>query len=189
MAEPTNTPNATARAVFLDRDGTLNRGFMRDGKPIPPKTLDQFEILPGVVEATRVLKEAGFLLIVATNQPDVVRGTQTRETIEAMHRVLAASLPLDGIMVCYEDDGPLCTRYKPKPGMLLDAARIWGIDLAQSYMVGDRWRDVDCAKNAGCFSVFIDCGYDEALRSPPDAVCGSVAEAAEIILQRLSSGL
>lgn len=189
MTKAAEQEEKRGRAVFLDRDGVLNRAYLRNNRPIPPAGLDEFELLPGVVEATQALKEAGFRLIVATNQPDVARGTQRRETVEAMHDQLRSALPLDGIMVCYEDDGPACTCYKPKPGMLLEAAARWQIDLARSYMVGDRWRDVDCARNAGCFSLFIDCGYDEALRAPPDAVCGSLPEAVAIILGRLSAGL
>jgi len=174
------------RAVFLDRDGVLNRAFLRDNKPIPPKTVEEFEILPGVVEAAQALKAAGFLLIVATNQPDVTRGTQRRETVDAMHEILRAALPLDDIMVCWDDGAPC---YKPKPGMLLNAAVRWEIDLKRSYLVGDRWRDIDCAANAGCFSLFVDYGYDEALRAKPDAVCASLSEAAGIILGRLKEGL
>jgi D-glycero-D-manno-heptose 1,7-bisphosphate phosphatase len=141
------------------------------------------------MEATRLLHEAGFLLIVATNQPDVARGLVPREVVDEMHRCLGNALPLDDIRACFEEDGPSCRCYKPKPGLLLDAAAYWGIDLGRSYMVGDRWRDVDCARNAGCFSLFIDYGYDEALRAWPDAVCASLAEAASIILERKRQGL
>ena len=109
------------RAVFLDRDGVLNRAIVRDGRPYPPATLEAFEILPGVAEAVRRLHDAGFLLIVATNQPDVARGTQRREVIEAMNARLAAVMPLDEFRVCYED-GDDCPRRKPNPGLLLEAA-------------------------------------------------------------------
>jgi D-glycero-D-manno-heptose 1,7-bisphosphate phosphatase len=171
------------RAVFLDRDGVLNRAVVRSGKPYPPATLDEFELLPGVVEATRTLADAGFLLIVATNQPDVGRGAQRRDLVEAMHSKLQAKLPLHGIKVCYDVDGPENFCHKPKPGMLLDAAREWSIDLAHSYMVGDRWRDVGCGKAAGCFTIFIDRGYAEELRHQPDAVCADLGDAVTVILQ------
>ncbi len=170
-------------AVFLDRDGVLNRALIRDGKPYSPATLDQFEILPGVAEALRALDEAGFLLIVATNQPDVGRGAQRREVVEAMHQRLRAELPLDDIKVCYEADGARCACSKPKPGMLLAAASERGIDLSRSYMVGDRWRDVGAGKAAGCFTIFIDRGYSELLGDAPDAVCANLTEAAAIILR------
>lgn len=172
-----------ARAVFLDRDGVLNRAFVRQGRPMPPQSLAEFEIFPEAGPALRELRDAGFLLIVVTNQPDVARGTQTRETVEAMHARLLDELPLDEIRGCYETDGPDCTCYKPKPGMVLAAAATHGIDLGASYLVGDRWRDVDCARAAGCRAVFVDRGYEEKLRSSPDVVVGGIADAARYILK------
>lgn len=171
------------RAVFLDRDGVLNRAVVRNGKPFPPATVEEFEILPGVREALTALNRAGFLLIVATNQPDVASGKQRREVVEAMHRKLREALPLDDIKACYELDSPTSTRYKPKPGMLLEASQEWNIDLTRSYMVGDRWRDVGAGRRAGCFTIFIDRGYDEPVMETPDAVCADLPEAAAFILR------
>ena len=171
------------RAVFVDRDGVLNRSFVRNGVPYPPASLVDFEILPGVTEALLRLKGAGFMLIVATNQPDVERGTQRRDVVEAMHARLLKELPIDDIKVCWELDSPQCTCYKPKPGMLLAAAEEQKIDLASSYMVGDRWRDVGAGKAAGCFTIFIDHSYAESLRDTPDATCSDLLEAASIILR------
>jgi len=171
------------RAVFLDRDGVLNRAALRDGKPYPPASLIEFEILPGVRETLLRLRNAGFLLIVATNQPDVAKGTQRREVVEAMHAQLMNQLPLDDIKVCWELDSPSCTCYKPKPGMLLAAACERDIGLARSYMVGDRWRDVGAGKAAGCFTILIDRGYAEPLNETPDATCADLQEAAAIILR------
>lgn len=170
-------------AVFLDRDGVINRAPVRDGKPCPPATLAEFEILPGVAEALRALNEAGFSLIVATNQPDVARGLQRREVVEAMHGRLREMLRLDDIKVCYELESSSCACYKPKPGMLLEAARERDIDLARSYMVGDRWRDVGAGKRAGCFTIFIDRGYVEPLTEIPDATCADLQEAAAVVLR------
>lgn len=150
------------RAVFLDRDGVLNRAFVRDGKPYPPASLEELEILPGVPEALARLRQAGFLLIVVTNQPDVARGTQRREQVEAINDALKSALPLDEVVTSYEDgDSP---RRKPNPGMLLEAAERHRIDLARSFMIGDRWKDVEAGRRAGCRTVFIDYGYTE--RSP-----------------------
>ena len=171
------------RAVFVDRDGVLNRAVMRDGKPYPPASLIEFEILPGVRETLLRLRDAGFLLIVATNQPDVAMGSQRREVVEAMHAQLMNQLPLDDIKVCWELDHPNCTCYKPKPGMLLAAAFERDIDLAHSYMVGDRWRDVGAGKAAGCFTILIDRGYAEPLHETPDATCADLQEAAAIVLR------
>jgi D-glycero-D-manno-heptose 1,7-bisphosphate phosphatase len=154
------------RAVFLDRDGVLNRAVVRGGRPYPPATAAELEILPGVPEAVRRLHDAGFLVIGATNQPDVARGTQSRAVVEAMNERLLAAMPLAAILVCYED-GDDCPRRKPNPGLLLEAARSYGIDLPASFMVGDRWRDVEAGRRAGCRTVFIDLGYDERRPDPP----------------------
>jgi D-glycero-D-manno-heptose 1,7-bisphosphate phosphatase len=150
------------RAVFLDRDGVLNRAFVRDGKPYPPASLEELEILPGVPEALARLRQAGFLLIVVTNQPDVARGTQRRERVEAINDALTSALPLDEVVTSYEDgDSP---RRKPNPGMLLEAAERHRIDLACSFMIGDRWKDVEAGRRAGCRTVFIDYGYRETFQ-------------------------
>jgi D-glycero-D-manno-heptose 1,7-bisphosphate phosphatase len=172
----------TRRAVFLDRDGVINRGIIIDGKPYPPRNLEELEVLPGVAEALARLHDASFLLIVATNQPDVARGTQTRAMVEAMHERLAEELPIDAFYACYHDEGDGCDCRKPKPGMLLAAARDHDIDLARSYMVGDRWRDTGCGQNAGCTAVFLDFAYDERQPVPPFLRVHSMAEAADRIL-------
>jgi D-glycero-D-manno-heptose 1,7-bisphosphate phosphatase len=171
------------RAVFLDRDGVINRPVVREGKPYPPATLAEFELFPGVGEACAKLKEAGWLLVVATNQPDVGRGTQKREEVEAMHAAMCGQLPIDRVEVCYDPGQGIPSDFrKPAPGMLLRAARELGIDLAGSWMVGDRWRDIDCGAAAGCRTIFIDYGYDEKLRAQPSFRTASLLEAAGIIL-------
>jgi D-glycero-D-manno-heptose 1,7-bisphosphate phosphatase len=176
----------TKPAVFLDRDGVLNPPVVRDGLPFPPANIDEFDLYPGVVESCRQLKEAGFLLIVITNQPDVGRGTLNRESVEAMHAKLRESIPLDAIEVCYHGGaryGEPCDCRKPKPGMVLRAAEQHGIDLKRSFFIGDRWRDVDCAHAAGCRAVFIDHGYREALRERPDFTVPGFSEAVATVLQ------
>ncbi len=171
------------RAVFLDRDGVINRAMVRAGKPYPPASVAEFELLPGVEEACRQLKAAGFLLVVATNQPDVGRGTQRREDVEAMHDGMCARLPIDRVEVCYDPgQGQPSEFRKPAPGMLIRAARELEIDLPQSWMIGDRWRDIDCGAAAGCRTIFIDYGYDEKLRARPDFTVPSLLDAAGIIL-------
>ena len=169
----------------MDRDGVINRALERDSKPFPPRNLGEFEILPGVQEACVKLKAAGFLLVVATNQPDVGRGTLTKELVEKIHARLMKQLPIDRVEVCFHPGQGKsdCDCRKPKPGMLLRAARELGIDLAQSWMVGDRWRDVDCGHAAGCRTIFIDCGYAEELKQKPDFSAGNLAEAVDIILR------
>ena len=173
------------RAVFLDRDGVINRALERDGLPYPPKTISEFEIFPEVLGACKKLKAAGFLLVVATNQPDVGRGTLEKSVVEQIHAHMVSQLPIDRVEVCFHPGKGLsdCDCRKPKPGMLLRAARELPIDLSQSWMIGDRWRDVDCGHAAGCKTVLIDRHYAEKLRQPPDFSAGNLAEAAGIILR------
>jgi D-glycero-D-manno-heptose 1,7-bisphosphate phosphatase len=172
------------RAVFLDRDGVINRALEKKSKPYPPTSLAEFEILPEVRAACDKLKAAGFLLVVATNQPDVGRGTLRQEVVEKIHAHMLAQLPIDRVEVCYHAGKGLsdCDCRKPKPGMLVHAAKLLKIDLAQSWMVGDRWRDVDCGHAAGCKTIFIDRGYAEELRQKPDFSARNLGEAADIIL-------
>ena len=149
------------RAVFLDRDGVINRAIVRDGRPYPPQSLGQVEILPGVTEAVRSLKEAGFLTVVVSNQPDVARGTLPRELVESINQHLGEVLGIDHFQVCYHDNSDNCHCRKPKPGLLHDAAALLGIELRNSYLVGDRWRDIAAGKAAGCKSIWIDYDYKE----------------------------
>lgn len=171
------------RAIFLDRDGVLNRAFVRDGKPYPPSTLEEFEILPSVPEALRLLRDAGFYLIVVTNQPDVARNIQKKEVVEEMHKHLFRQLPLHDIEICYDVEGPANNFYKPRPGMLLKAAEKYKIELPSSYMIGDRWRDVGAGKAAGCRTIFIENHYAEQLKEVPDFICTNLLEAANFILR------
>jgi D-glycero-D-manno-heptose 1,7-bisphosphate phosphatase len=176
------------RAVFLDRDGVINRPVVRDGLPFAASNLGEFEIFPEVPAACRQLKQAGFLLIVVTNQPDVGRGTMKKETVEAIHAEMCRQLPIDRVGVCYHPGhgASSCDCRKPKPGLLLSAAGEFGIDLAQSWMVGDRWRDIDCGHAAGCRTIFIDRNYAEMLKQMPDFRAKDLAQAAEIILREAS---
>jgi D-glycero-D-manno-heptose 1,7-bisphosphate phosphatase len=181
---PAPAPSGRA-AIFLDRDGVINRALVRDGKPYPAASVAEFEILPGVPAACASLKSAGFLLVVATNQPDVGRGTISKDVVEAIHQHMLELLSLDRVEVCYHPGkgASECDCRKPSPGMLLRASRELGIDLKRSWMVGDRWRDIDCGHAAGCRTVLVDHGYSEELRQPPDYRVASLAQAAELILK------
>jgi D-glycero-D-manno-heptose 1,7-bisphosphate phosphatase len=171
------------RAVFLDRDGVLNKAFVRDGKPYPPQNAAEVEIPDDVGPAMARLKAAGFLLIVVTNQPDVARGTQTLAGVEAIDAELRDTLPIDDFITCYHDDGDNCDCRKPKPGLLFRGAVTHDVDLNSSFMVGDRWRDIDAGRAAGCRTVWIDCGYTERGPSaPPSARVHSFGEGADWIL-------
>ena len=175
------------RAVFLDRDGVINRAPVRQGKPYAPGSLAELEILPGVGDALEQLRQAHFLLIVVTNQPDVARGTQTKEAVEAIHAYLQATLPLTAIMTCYED-GDLCPDRKPNPGMLLKATAQYDIDISTSFMVGDRWRDIEAGRRAGCQTVFLDYGYAEPRPDPAAThTCVTLPAAVHWILDHQAS--
>jgi len=173
--------------VFLDRDGVLNATLQQDGRPVSPTTLDDFRILPGVASALESLKQRGARLIVVTNRPDVQRGVVSRETVDAMHAKLQRELPIDEIKTCFHTDEDQCACRKPKPGMILEAARQWGIDVGRSYLVGDRARDMFAGRNAGCRTVLVDWGYDLEARDHADAVVDSLPSAARVILDRLGA--
>jgi D-glycero-D-manno-heptose 1,7-bisphosphate phosphatase len=168
--------------VFLDRDGVINRAEVREGKPYPPANLAVMELLPGVPAALQALHAAGWMLIVVTNQPDVARGTTPRAVVEAINAHLEQTLPIDEFRTCYHDSGDGCDCRKPLPGALLAAAREHDIDLGRSFMVGDRWRDVEAGQRAGCKTVFIDYGYAEKQPESCDYKAQSLQEAAAIIL-------
>ena len=171
------------RAVFLDRDGVINQTIVRDGKPYPPQKESDCTLTAGAYRALERLHQSGFELIVVTNQPDVARGTQSREAVEAISERLHRELPMiDAFYTCFHDDRDACRCRKPKPGLVLDAARDRAIDLHRSYMVGDRWRDIAAGQGAGVKTVFIDYGYDERQPDSPDARVGSLPEAVDWIL-------
>ena len=171
------------KAVFLDRDGVINRAVVRDGKPHPPDSIDELEVLAGVPDALLKLRSAGFRLIVVTNQPDVARGTQTREAVEAMHARLTADLAVDEVIACYHDGDDACDCRKPKPGALVDAANRHGVELERSFMVGDRWRDIEAGQRAGCRCLFVDHGYAEQQPAGSFVRVPSLAAAADWIIE------
>jgi D-sedoheptulose 7-phosphate isomerase len=177
-------------AVFLDRDGVINRALVRDGKPYAPAAMEELDIPPEVPEALRALKAHGYKLLVVTNQPDVGRGKQSRQTLDEIHQDLRQKLPLDDILVCCHTDEDKCDCRKPLPGMLLEAASKHEIDLSSSFMVGDRWRDVEAGYNAGCKTILIDYGYAERLPDhDPDVRVKSLREAADWIIRSTPQGV
>lgn len=172
------------KAIFLDRDGVLNDAIIKHRKPHPPFSLAELTIPPDAEHALSQLKMAGFLLIGATNQPDVARGIVTRITVEEINAVLIKTLHLDDILVCYHDDGDQCACRKPLPGLLLNAAQIYNIDLTHSIMIGDRWKDIEAGIEAGCKTIWLRNHYLE--KSPPrtpDFIAESLTEAAKWIIQ------
>jgi D-glycero-D-manno-heptose 1,7-bisphosphate phosphatase len=172
------------RAVFLDRDGVINANIERDGRLLAPRSLDQFAIMPGVKDAVARLRGAGFVVIVITNQPDIATGHITRAVLDRMHDKLNAELAVDDIKVCTHVDADKCACRKPKPGLLYEAAAERGIDLPASFMVGDRLSDIEAGRTAGCSTVWIRNDGEASLATPPDAVAGSLSQAATWILDR-----
>jgi D-glycero-D-manno-heptose 1,7-bisphosphate phosphatase len=176
------------RAVFLDRDGVLNKAIVREGRPFPPASAAEVELVEGIEAALALLKQHGFALIVVSNQPDVARGATSLSDVESINATLAAALPVDEFFVCYHDDTDECACRKPKPGLYFDAARKWQIDRPSSFAIGDRWRDVDSAAKAGVRPVFLDYGYAE--RRPtvtPGAIVTNVMDGAQWIVANSSS--
>ena len=173
------------RAVFLDRDGVINDVVLRDGRPFPPPSLAELRLLEGVKETIRGLKAAGLSVVVVTNQPDVRTGLQSRDVVEAIHAHLRSELEIDAIEVCFHVDADGCSCRKPAPGMLLQAAERAGLDLAKSFLVGDRWRDIEAGERAGCSTFWIRNDYAERKPERPDFVVRSLAEAGERILEQL----
>jgi D-glycero-D-manno-heptose 1,7-bisphosphate phosphatase len=180
--------SGTRLAVFLDRDGVLNRSLVRGDKPCPPRSLEELEILPGVLEALQRLRQGGFLLLVVTNQPDVARGTQTRAVVETINATLREALPLDDVFTCYDDgDSP---RRKPNPGMILEGAERYGVDLRSSFLIGDRWKDVEAGRRAGCRTILLDCGPSEPEGAAvlPNFAARDIGQATEWILAQSGLG-
>ena len=171
-------------AVFLDRDGVINLSRIEDGRPFPPRSVEEFQLFPETIEACGILANIGPLVVV-TNQPDVGRGTLKRKVVEEIHAEMCRVLPISRVEVCYEDGHDSKSLfYKPAPGMLLRAAEVMSIDLGASVMIGDRWRDIDCGRAAGCMTIWIDRGYSEQLRSTPDYTVDGLLAAAKLLKSR-----
>lgn len=175
-------------AVFIDRDGVLNQAIVRDGKPYPPERVEDVIIPAGANEALRSIKASGYLIIVVTNQPDVGKGLQSKQIIDAIHGALRQQLQIDAFRVCYHVDEDKCNCRKPKPGMILDAAREFKIDLARSFMIGDRWRDIEAGNAAGCKTILIqpETPYRETPARGMSATFHSLGEAATFIVGQTS---
>lgn len=172
---------AGRRAVFLDRDGVLNEAVTENGRPRPPVGVEDVILRHGVREACHFMRQAGLLLIVVTNQPDIARGTTSSATVGAVNDHLQRELALDAVFVCPHDDVDRCGCRKPAPGLLFAAAEQFGIDLARSVMVGDRWRDVEAGARAGVRTVWVRADYRERAPDAPDYVVDGLLDAARIV--------
>jgi D-glycero-D-manno-heptose 1,7-bisphosphate phosphatase len=171
-------------AVFLDRDGIINRAVVREGRPYPPVRLEDVEILSGTFTSLECLAGCGYVLIGITNQPDVAGGTQSHEVVESINQWIQSRLPIREIFVCYHDNANDCDCRKPKPGLILQAAEKYDIDLSQSWMVGDRWKDIAAGKAVGLKTIFVDYHYIETYQGvSADFTVEDTAFLADIILK------
>jgi D-glycero-D-manno-heptose 1,7-bisphosphate phosphatase len=170
------------KAVFLDRDGVINEPIVKEGKPFAPTSMREFKLFAETLQCCCRLKSAGYLLVVVTNQPDVGRKKMSQKIVEQMHLALLKKLPIDAIEVCYDSGEQPSLNRKPAIGMVMSAAARLDIELGSSYMIGDRWKDIDCGKAAGCRTIFIDRDYEEELNHTPDISVNSLEEAVQIVL-------
>lgn len=172
------------RAAFLDRDGVLNDSIWRNGKPTAPLSLDEYRMFEGIGAQVKRLRDAGLVAIVFTNQPEIARGLLDPKVLEEMNRRLREATGVDDILVCPHERSSGCACCKPRPGMLVEAARKWGVDLARSFVVGDRWVDVEAGRAAGAWTVLIDRPYSECKNA--DARAADLRGAVDLILEKLA---
>jgi len=182
------TARPTQPAVFLDRDGVLNEAIVRNGRPYSPRAASELVITKGALPALEDLKREGFLLIVVTNQPDIARGKTTRANVDRINVQLAAIFPLNAIEICDHDDQDQCDCRKPKPGMIFRAQQKFGVKLTHSFMVGDRWRDIEAGRRAGCRTILLGDGYGEIFPYAPTIQLASLPLAASWIIQQSRNG-
>jgi len=166
--------------VFLDRDGVLNEVVWRDGAPASPREEAEFVLREEAVGAVARLRAAGYRVFVVTNQPDVARGRLAPARLDAMHALLRSRVEIDDERVCPHDDAAGCECRKPRPGMLTELAGAWAVELAESFLVGDSWRDVAAGRAAGCRTVLLRRSYNEGVEA--DRVVDTLEEAADWIL-------
>ena len=155
------------KAVFFDRDGVLNSAIVRNGKPFSPTSLSEFRIEYGAGKVIEKLKEMNFLTFIISNQPEIARGNLSIQNVLKMNSLLEQRFGITKSYFCPHDDFDNCECRKPKPGMLIQAALEFDLDLTKCFLVGDRWKDIEAGKAAGCKSILLDRGYDEPLPSKP----------------------
>ncbi len=168
------------RAVFLDRDGVLNPPEERGGRRHAPLSLEAFRPYPRAAASVEALRQAGLLCLVVTNQPDVAAGELDRATLDAMHEQLVRDVGVDAVYVCLHGDADGCACRKPQPGLLLEAAADWGVDVTASFLVGDRWRDIEAGRAAGCLTILVT--GPESDGAHPDYRAGDLEAAVRTIL-------
>lgn len=177
----------TRPAVFFDRDGTLMEDVPYCGDPAKVK------LLPGVPEALRQLKQAGFLNIVITNQSGIGRGLITERQYHAVHQEFLRQIgpgSIDATYYCPDPPWVPSARRKPAAGMLLEAAADFAIDLNTSYFVGDKKTDIECGRKTGATAILVLTGHGRGLQdATPDYTAKSIVQATQIVLGRATVSL
>lgn len=171
-------------AVFLDRDGVINQALIRRGRPYSPRRRAEVIILDGVKESVSSLFSHNFEIVVVTNQPDVSRGIISESDLEEIHKFVAQETGIKHFYTCVHEDRSCCDCRKPKTGMLKRAAEDLSIDLKNSFLVGDRWRDIQAGQEIGCSCYFIDYNYQERRPNLPYFQVESLREATKKILEK-----
>jgi D-glycero-D-manno-heptose 1,7-bisphosphate phosphatase len=143
------------RAVFIERDGILNEAKAGPRHQITPLVLEEYRVNTKVKGLIRALKSNGFVLIVTTNQPGLSRGYQSRRELDRMHELLRRTFPLDDILICPHDEADQCPCRKPRPGLFIEAAFKWHLNLDHSFVISDKWQDAEAARTAGCTSLLL----------------------------------
>lgn len=173
--------NKMKKAIFLDRDGVINKVIIRDGTISSPWKVEEFEFLPDVRQILENFKKLGFLNIIFTNQPDVKRGFLPIAELEKMHEALLKFLPVDEIKFCLHDNSDKCSCRKPKPGMILEASDKWDIDLEKSYVIGDSKKDIEAGIAAGCKTFLLKREYNKDVNRNYNFAVDNLKEAIKII--------
>jgi D-glycero-D-manno-heptose 1,7-bisphosphate phosphatase len=171
------------RAVFLDRDGVINKTVVVDGKPYPPSSVKELEIFEGVDQSIDRLIKKGFEIVVVTNQPDLARGKTDLKAVEDIHNQIRQKTKIKNFFICPHDELDQCICRKPKTGLLIQAKIALDLDLQNSFMIGDRWKDIQAGQRAGCKCFFINFSYSEKLPNPPYIEVKSLTEATKFIIE------
>ncbi len=149
------------KAFFFDRDGILNQSIIKNQKPYSPNIPNELKLNREFLPFIKNLKKKKFIIIVVTNQPDIKRGKMTKYSLKTINTKIKNFFLIDEIYVCIHDINDKCSCRKPKPGMLKKASKKWDIDLKKSFLVGDRFKDIQAGNSVGCTTIFIDYNYNE----------------------------
>jgi D-glycero-D-manno-heptose 1,7-bisphosphate phosphatase len=171
------------KSVFFDRDGIINKALVKNNKPYSPLTVKEFKFTDYIKLGCEALERAGFFLFIVTNQPEISRGNLQQNELNLINLLIYQTLPVKEILVCPHSHEDLCSCRKPSAKMISDAANSYNIDLKNSWLIGDRWKDIDCGFKAGCKTIFVDYNYDEILKEKPNFIVSSVSSAINIILE------